>query len=124
MGATDIFLHVNFMFGIHKLPCYYLYWSTDSLLWVSQVADVMSRRRYTDIGKYLQINENTSVAAAGQDRYDPLFKIRLVINSEKHACNTLFRPGAAMIPFRGRLWLKQYIKGKPHPSGVIFPPRL
>ncbi|GFO31162.1 PiggyBac transposable element-derived protein 4-like [Plakobranchus ocellatus] len=120
----DIFLYLNFMFGIHKLPCYYHYWSTDPLLRVPQVADAMSRKRYTDIGKYLHINDNATAVAGGQDGYDQLFKIRPVINCVKQACNTLFRPGAAisfdeaMIPFRGRLWFKQYIKGKPHPWGI------
>ncbi|GFO08006.1 PiggyBac transposable element-derived protein 4-like [Plakobranchus ocellatus] len=81
----------------------------------------MSRKRYNDTGKYLHINDNATAVSAGQDGYDPLFKIRPVINCVKQACNTLFRPGAAisfdeaMIPFQGRLWFKQYIKGKPHP---------
>ncbi|GFN91816.1 PiggyBac transposable element-derived protein 4-like [Plakobranchus ocellatus] len=112
------------MFGIHKLPCYYRYRSTDPLLRVPQVADAMSRKRYTDIGKYLHINDNASVVVARQDGYDPLFKIHPVINCVNQACNILFRSGAeisfdeAMIPFRGRLWFKQYIKGKLHPWDV------
>ncbi|GFO13748.1 PiggyBac transposable element-derived protein 3 [Plakobranchus ocellatus] len=70
--------------------------SSDPLLRVPQVADAMSRKRYTDIGKYLHIKDNASVVAAGQDGYDPLFKIRPVIKCVKQACNTLFRPGASI----------------------------
>ncbi|KAK3799957.1 hypothetical protein RRG08_002373 [Elysia crispata] len=62
--------------------------------------------------KYLHINDNTNALAAGQDGYNPLFKIQPVNNTVKNACNTLFRLGAAfsfnevMIPFKGSLWFR------------------
>ena len=118
------FLYINMMFGIHQVPAYTHYWSLNPLLRVSQVADVMSRNRYQDISKYFHIADNKAMIPKGRDGYDPLFKIRPVLEAVKSASNSLFYPGAAlsfyeaMIPFRGRLSFKQYIKGKPNPWGV------
>lgn len=118
------FLYINMMFGIHQLPAYTFYWSLDPLLRVGCVADVMSRNRYQEISRFLHLNDNRNFIPKGQDGYDPLFKIRPAITAIQKACTSLFNPGVAlsfdeaMIPFRGRLSFKQYIKGKPHPWGV------
>ena len=124
--VSDIqtFIYINMMFGVHKLPAYTMYWSTDPLLKVPCVADVMSRNRFQEISRYFHLADSRYFIPKGRDGYDALYKIRPVITVLKAACNSLYRPGAAiafdeaMIPFRGRLSFKQYIKGKPHPWGV------
>ncbi|XP_059162842.1 piggyBac transposable element-derived protein 4-like [Physella acuta] len=124
MIDVSTFIYINMMFGIHKLPAYHLYWSTDNLFRVPCVADVMSRNRYQEISRYFHLADNTKYIPKGQINYDPLFKIRPAITTIQFACKEYFRPGTAisfdeaMIPFRGRLSFKQYIKGKPHPWGV------
>ncbi|KAK3772906.1 hypothetical protein RRG08_024090 [Elysia crispata] len=90
------FLYINMMFGIHQVPAYTHYWSLNPLLRVSQVADVMSRNRYQDISKYFHIADNKAMIPKGRDGYDPLFKIRPVLEAVKSASNSLFYPGAAL----------------------------
>ena len=124
MEEVKAFIYINFMFGIHKLPGIKLYWSTDSLLQVNAVSDVMSRNRYFVINRYLHLNDSLLYKPRGTDGHDPMFKVRplldlVLVNSQQN-----FTPGAslsvdeAMIAFKGRIYFKQYIKGKPTPWGI------
>lgn len=116
-NEMKLFIFINFMFGIHRLPEVQMYWSTDPLLRVPAVADVMSRNRFNKLNQYFHLNNNHDAVQKGNPGYDPLFKVRPLLdlvhgNSTKH-----YHPGQdisideAMIKFNGRLSFKQYIKG-------------
>ena len=119
-----LFLFINIMFGLHQLPAYSHYWSTDPLLGVPAVSSCMPRLRYEKISKYFHLNNNLLRFPRDDDRYDPIFKVRPVYETVRMNCIEKFRPGRdisvdeAMIAFTGRLHFKQYIKGKPTPWGV------
>lgn len=118
------FFYCNIMFGIHVLPNLYNYWSSDPLLKVSAIADVISRNRYLELSRYFHINDNSTYIPKGTEGHEPMHKVLPMIELVKDACTKYFRPGIAisvdeaMIPFKGRLSFKQYIKGKPCPWGV------
>ena len=42
----NVFLYINMMFGVHKMPALHLYWSKGPLLRVPPVADAISRDRF------------------------------------------------------------------------------
>ena len=118
------YFYINMMFGIHKLPSYLLYWSSDPLLRVSAVAEVMSRNRYQTISRFFHLSDRDTFIPRGEEGHDPLHKIKPALDLVLRASQMYYSPGAAlsideaMIPFQGRLYFKQYIKGKPNPWGV------
>ena len=113
-----IFIFIQYMFGIHHLPETYMYWSTDPLLRVPAVADVMSRNRFYKINQYFHLNDNAQAVAKGEPGYDPLYKVRPLLDAVLKNSRTHYHPGQdialdeAMIKFNGRLSFKQYIKGE------------
>lgn len=112
-----IFIFVQFMFGIHHLPEASMYWSSDPLLRVSAIADVISKNRFEKLSQYFHLNDNSKAAAKGDPNYDPLFKVRPLLEQVRSSSHAHYHPGKhisideAMIKFNGRLSFKQYIKG-------------
>ena len=119
-----IFLYIQYMFGIHHLPEADMYWSLDPLLRVPAIADVMGKSRYQKINQYFHIRDNTEAFPKTDPQYDPLFKVRPLLDLVKEKSHAHYNPGReisvdeAMIKFNGRLSFKQYVKGKPNPWGI------
>ena len=116
------------MFGIHHLPEVDMYWSLDPLLRVPAVVDVMGKNRYQKINQYFHMNDNSDALPKTDPNYDPLFKVRPLLDLIKSRLHMHHNPGCeisideAMIKFNGRLSFKQCIKGKPNPGdkGVVY----
>ena len=78
-----VFMFCQYMFGIHSLLEAAMYWSTDPLLRVSAVADVISKGRFINKGRFQKLsqdfhwNDNSEAVPKGQAGYDPLFKVAL-----------------------------------------------
>ena len=98
-----------------------MYWSLDHLLRVPAIAEVMGKSRYQRINQYF---DNTEALPKIDPNYDPLFKVRPLLDLVKEKSHTHFNPGQeisineGMIKFNGRLSFKQYSKGKPNPWGI------
>ena len=118
--ATEmkLFIFINFMFGIHRMPETSMYWSSDPLLRVPAIADVMSRNRFQKLSQYFHLSDNSKAVPKGQPGYDPLYKVRPLLDLVMENSHTHYNPGRdisideAMIKFNGRLSFKQYIKGE------------
>ena len=112
-----LFIFVQFMFGVHRMPETAMYWSTDPLLRVPAIADIMSKGRFQKLSQYFHLNDNRAAVPKGQPGYDPLFKVRPLLNVVLENSRAHYSPGQdisideAMIKFNGRLSFKQYIKG-------------
>uniref|UniRef100_A0A0B7BCZ6 PiggyBac transposable element-derived protein domain-containing protein n=1 Tax=Arion vulgaris TaxID=1028688 RepID=A0A0B7BCZ6_9EUPU len=121
---TKIFLYVNYMFGIHQLPTYRMFWSKDELVNVPAVSNIISRNRFESISKYLHLSDNSKCIPRGQDGYDAIWKVRPLFDLILFRSRELLRPeqdisiDEAMVAFTGRLHFKQYIKNKPSPRGI------
>ena len=108
---------VQFMFGIHHLPEASMYWSSDPLLRVSAIADVISKNQFEKLSQYFHLNDNLKAAAKDDPNYDPLFKVRPLLEQVRSSSHAHYHPGKhisideVMIKFNGRLSFKQYIKG-------------
>lgn len=111
------------LMGIHKLPRLEHYWSSDPLLRVDKIFDVMNSKRFKKITEALHCNDNETCPARGSPQYDKLHKIRPIIDflNEKcrsvYECSSVLAVDESMIPFKGRCSFKQYMPMKPVKRG-------
>jgi len=68
---VKVFVGINILMGIHHLPSYLDYCSSDPALQVSYVADTMPRNRYEELCRYVPCS-NPRIADSG----DKLQKVR------------------------------------------------
>ena len=113
------FFAINILMGIHQLPEIDSYWSTDDRLGVPGVARVMPKRRFKKLCQYFHLSNNQEMPAHDSPDYDPLFKVRSLINMLSQTFKRRYKPhrelsiDEAMIAFKGRHFMKQYLPAKP-----------
>ena len=107
------------LMGITKLPDLYDYWSSTAALHNFSIASRIPRKRFLEIQRYIHFTNNASIIARGQEGYDRLAKVRPVLESVRKTFLSNFNPhrenaiDEAMVPFKGRSSLKQYVPLKP-----------
>ena len=101
------------------------YWSLRPIIHTPYASSVaMSRDRFLALLTMFHLNNNDARAARGQPGFDPLFKIRPVIDTLITKFQDTYTPeeqmtiDEAICPFRGRIFFRVYIKGKPHKYGI------
>ena len=110
--------------GLVHLPALADYWSKDDTFHYSPIADRISRDRFMEISRYLHFADNSTLAKPGSPGYNKLGKVQVVIdtlNTQFQDVYNLHRDisvDEAMIPFKGRSSLKQYIPNKPVKRGI------
>ena len=110
--------------SIHKLPAIADYWKDDWILGVPAFARIMSRNRFQEILRYFHVNNNENMLARENENYDKLFKIRPLIESLKVNFQLQYNPhfeqsiDEAMVKYKGRTSLKQYMPLKPIKRGI------
>ena len=113
------FIGINILMGFHELPEIDSYWSSDEMLGVPAVAKVMTKSRFKKLCQYLHCNDNTIAVRRGEAGHDPLHKIRPVIEAVSETFARRYRPDRdlaideAMVGFKGRCFMKQYLPAKP-----------
>jgi len=118
------FFGLHVIFGIHQLPSTRLYWSKDPFLGVESVQKVMLRNRFDKIKQYLHLSDKTNAVPRGMDGHDKLYKTRPVLDHVLQRCQQEYNPGKnisvdeAMVKFKGRLGIKQYMPMKPVKRGI------
>ena len=101
--------------GINHLPSLDDYWKLDSVLHYSPVADKITCQRFREISRTIQ----TTCAKKGEPGYDRLGKVRPIMEHCSEVFYSNYSPHCqlaideAMIPFRGRSSMKQYMRLKP-----------
>jgi len=117
------FLGLLIAMGIHRLPNYRQFWSTDPFFRVQQIADVMSRSRVEKLRSNLHVNDNTKRVPRDHQAYDKLHKIRPILTQmnelyQKQAVSSYSQSvDEAMILFKGRSSFRQYMPMKPIKRG-------
>ena len=112
------------LMGIVKLPSMYDYWKKDEVFHYAPVANKISRDRFLEIHRFLHFADNSTLAAPGTPEYDKLGKVRPLINflterfSMVCSADEHVSVDEAMIPFKGRSSLKQYMPKKPVRRGI------
>ena len=115
------FFGFSILMGINHLPSIRHYWSNDPQLHYEPVAGRIARDRFLFIWRFLHFTDKTIPPSSSPP--DRLWKIRPVIDAVVAACRTNFRPhreqavDEAMVAFKGRSSMKQYLPMKPVKRG-------
>ena len=113
------YLGVNYLMGYHKLPAMYDYWSGESDLNVSLIGKHIARNRFIELRRNLHFNDNTKNLPRTDPNHDRTFKLTPVIKHFKEAFKSAMEPtenesiDEHMIKFKGKHYMKQYMRNKP-----------
>ena len=124
--VEELCAYMGFMIlmGIVRLPTIQDYWNKDAVFYYSPVANKITRDRFLDLNRYLHFVDNSTLAPPGSPGYDKLGKVRPIIKMIGDHFAAVCFPGQqisideAMIPFKGRSGLKQYMPNKPVKRGI------
>ena len=124
-NREEIRAYFGFMIlmGINKLPEIRDYWSTHPYLHYAPVADRISRDRFEEITRYLHFADNTVLPARGEPGFSRLQKVQPILTAIKERLRSVYSPHCqlsvdeAMVPFKGRSSMKQYMPMKPVKRG-------
>lgn len=117
------FMGFMILMGIVNLPSLYDYWRKDRVYRYSPVASRISRSRFLDLSRYLHFADNSSIPPPGTPGYNKLGKIEPIINRLVERFKIMYNHhrdvavDEAMIPFKGRSTMKQYMPMKPTQRG-------
>ena len=117
------FLGTMIMMGLHTLPALENYWSTNYYLGTPNIVEKFPRTRFKNILRELHFNNNHEAIPRGEIGHDRAHKVRPVIRNVLDKCRTLYVPhrenavDEAMMKFKGRSSLKQYMPKKPIKRG-------
>ena len=125
VNEEEIWAYMGFviLMGINHLPALSDYWKMDPTYWYGPIADRITRDRFFEISRYFHFVDNTTLLPRGDPGYDKLGKVRPVIdllserflqNYNPHRENSV---DEAMIKFKGRSSMKQYLPKKPVKCG-------
>ena len=130
--ADDIwaFLGFSIMMGLNRVPALHQYWSCKDLYYNRAIASKISRDRFIAILRYIHFvanqPESTTTTCTSQSSplpLDRLWKVRPVISAVLDACRGNYHPhreqaiDEAMVGFKGRSCMKQYLPKKPTKRG-------
>ena len=119
-----MFVGMLMSMGICRLPRIENYWSTTHPHTTPQLHKVMPIVRFQQICRYLHLADSSTQVPHGQPGYDALFKVRKYLDLITPKLESEYNPhehlsiDEAMIPFKGRLGFKQYMKDKPTKWGI------
>ena len=124
-SGDEIRAYFGFMIlmGINRLPEIRDYWSTNQLLHYSPIANRISRDRFEEITRYLHFVDNTFLSARGEPNFSRLQKIQPILTTIRERLSSTYAPHCqvsvdeAMVPFKGRSTMKQYMPIKPIKRG-------
>ena len=117
------YLGFMIVMGIVKSSPLYDYWKNDPYYHYTPIADRISRDRFMDISRYLHFVDNATLVLPGTPQYNHLGKVRPILEFLNYKFLTLYNPNRdnsidkAMIKFKGRSAMKQYVPKKPIKRG-------
>lgn len=114
------YIALIFLMGICKTPKICNYWQKDGPLANAFIKNIMSYTRFRTLTKFLHFSEN-SLQTKSKDK---LFKVRNLLNFFETQWIKNYTPkpniviDETIIPYKGRLSIKQYMPSKPHKYGI------
>ena len=118
------FLGLEIGMTLCQKPSVESYWSQYWLNATPAYGQVMPRKRYEILKSFLHFNNNENYISRGEENYDPLFKIRPILNEVDSTLDTVYQPACelsldeSMLLFKGRIAYKQYTPNKPIKWGL------
>ena len=117
------YLGFNILMGMNRLPELYDYWSLDECFHYFPIASRITRKRFLEIQCFLHFVDNSTIVPHGEPAFDRLARVRPVITAVHDTFLANYRPhrdnaiAEAIIKFKGRSSMKQYIPLKPTKHG-------
>ena len=112
------FVGMIFAMGIHRVPALSNYWSQNPLIGVPGITKCMGRNKFKELLKNLHLNDNSEMPQAGTSEFDQLYKICPILETIRVNSQQSYRPNRelsvdeAMVLFKGRTSMKQYMPQK------------
>ena len=97
--------------GIVKIRSTDDYFSDHPLLNFTTVKNIISRDRLRKLLRYLHLNDNTKIKKKSDHGYDPLFKVRPVLDSLNESFSKNWNPFQEMVVDEGMVACKSYKSG-------------
>ena len=118
------FLAITIAMSIDSKPRIEDYWSTSWPFSTKAFSSIMSRNKFQLLLQFLHLNDAKGYIKRGEQGYDPLYKIRPLMECLIKSFKSMYRLGKqiaideSMIGFKGRLWFIQYMPKKPTKWGM------
>ena len=115
---------INIAMGMLRLPQIRDYWATDQILSTPWFPSIMPRDRFFLILRYLHLVDNSLQRKKGEEGYDPLFKVRPLIDHLSAVFPRYYQPAQQlsvdemMIGTRCRISFLQYLTQKQMKFGI------
>ena len=108
------------LIGIYNLPRIRMFWRSDTR--VPIVSDNISRNRFFALRTRLKLVDDDSVSKEARE-IDRFWKVRPMLDQIQKGCLQNERtPNVSideqMIPFHGKVLMRQFVRGKPNPVGL------
>lgn len=122
-NEIKVFLGINILMGVKKLPSYRDYWMADPAIRDSFISSAMTVNRFGWLLTNLHINDNNNMPNRLDPNFDKLYKIRPFLDAISKTFLESYEPkefqsiDESMIKFKGRSTLKQYMPLKPIKRG-------
>ncbi|XP_068110989.1 piggyBac transposable element-derived protein 4-like [Hyperolius riggenbachi] len=119
-----VFLGLTFNMGLAPKPKLCHFWSTKSIHCMPIYSAAMPRGRYTLLLRCLHFNNNEEQLHRDDPAFDRLFKLRPIIKHLNETFKEAYMPeqnlaiDESLVPFHGRLGIKQYIPNKRARYGI------
>ncbi|XP_060840869.1 piggyBac transposable element-derived protein 3-like [Rhopalosiphum padi] len=112
------FVAIHLMMGVLKFPRIRMYWENNTRIHI--IANTMNRNRFFSIRSHFHVINNMDIPTNNHDKF---IKVRPLYDRIKKACLKLrtekyLSVDEQIVPFKGHLSVKQYIRGKPNPWGI------
>jgi len=109
---------IQMMMGVLKYPRQEMYWQLKFR--VNIIANTMTRNRFFSLRQHLHVINNLDIP---RDNSDKFVKVRPLFDTLNSRCKQLsvernISVDEQIVPFKGHLSIKQYMKGKPNPWGI------
>jgi Transposase IS4 len=107
------FIAIHIAMGINQLPSVHMYW--DARWRCEMITSIFTRDRYMELLSYFHISPPSTASSSPS----PLSKVEPLLTELSSSFPTFFHPDQtlvvdeAMVGFKGRSEMKQYIKNKP-----------
>ena len=112
------------LMGLVRLPSLYDYWKKDPYFHYMPIAKRITRDRFLEIHRYLHFTDNSKLEPPTSIKYDRLGKIRQFLDIIAERFLSVYDPNCqcaideAMVPYKGRSSMKQYMPKKPVRRGL------
>ncbi|XP_050051077.1 piggyBac transposable element-derived protein 4-like [Dermacentor andersoni] len=113
------YLGVLILMSVNRMHHLQMYWCSDSLFHVKEIAQVMTYKRFQHITNCLHLNDNEKMPDYGSKDFYRAYKVRPLIEMMNERFQAHYSPSShlsvdeSMILFKGRSSMKQYMPMKP-----------